>query len=47
MSDPNIPESPPTSEPDESFAQILSQYEQSHSHKAEDGGPQLELGEGP
>ena len=42
MSDPNIPESPPTSEPDESFDQILSQYEQSHSHKAEDGGKQLE-----
>jgi len=42
MSDPNIPESPPTSEPDESFDQILSQYEQSHSRKAEDGGKQLE-----
>ena len=42
MSDPNTPESPPTSEPDESFDQILSQYEQSHSRKAEDGGKQLE-----
>ncbi|MGO9210640.1 MAG: 30S ribosomal protein S1 [Terriglobales bacterium] len=42
MSDPNIPESPLTSEPDESFDQILSQYEQSHSRKAEDGGKQLE-----
>ncbi|MFZ3214351.1 MAG: 30S ribosomal protein S1 [Terriglobales bacterium] len=42
MSDPNTPESPPTGEPDESFGQLLSQYEQSHSRKAEDGGKQLE-----
>ena len=39
MSDPNSPESQPT---DESFDQILSQYEQSHSRKAEDGGKQIE-----
>src|SRR5271166_4422981 len=42
MSDSNIPEPQPTPEPDESFADILSQYEQSHSHRAEDGSKQLE-----
>ena len=34
MSDLKTPESQPTGEPDESFDQILSQYEQTHSHKA-------------
>src|SRR5271165_634765 len=42
MSDSNIPEAQPTPEPEESFADILSQYEQSHSHRAEDGSKQLE-----
>src|SRR5208337_3552061 len=42
MSDSNIPEPQPTPEPDESFEDILSQYEQSHSHRAEDGSKQLE-----
>jgi len=42
MSNANIPDSPSTPEPDESFADVLSQYEHSHSHKREDGGRQLE-----
>src|SRR5208283_4520886 len=42
MSDSNIPEPQPTPEPDESFEDILSRYEQSHSHRAEDGSKQLE-----
>jgi len=42
MSNPNIPDSPSTPEPNESFAEVLSQYEHSHSHKREDGGRQLE-----
>jgi small subunit ribosomal protein S1 len=36
MSNPIVPESQPT-DPNESFDDILSQYEQSHSHKAEEG----------
>jgi small subunit ribosomal protein S1 len=44
MSNPNIPESQAaslsTSEPNESFGEMLSQYEKSHSRKAE-GGKQL------
>jgi small subunit ribosomal protein S1 len=36
------PDSPTTNEPPESFGDILSQYEQSHKHKAEDGGRGLE-----
>ena len=36
MSNPTIPESQPT-DPNESFDDLLSQYEQSHSHKAEEG----------
>jgi len=42
MSELNIPESQLNSEPDESFDDILSQFEQSHSHKAEDGSKQIE-----
>src|SRR5208283_5615179 len=42
MSDSNIAEAQPTTEPDESFEDILLQYEQSHSHQAEDGSKQLE-----
>src|ERR1035437_3561782 len=42
MSNPSIPDSQPTAEPDESFGDLLSQFEQSHSHKAEDGSRQIE-----
>ena len=42
MSDPSIPDPQPTAEPDESFGELLSQFEQSHSHKAEDGSRQIE-----
>ncbi len=42
MSDPNVPESQSNNEPEESFGDLLSQYEQSHSHKSEDGSRQLE-----
>src|SRR5208337_4389626 len=42
MPDPNIPESQLNAEPDESFDDILSQFEQSHSRKAEDGSKQLQ-----
>jgi small subunit ribosomal protein S1 len=45
MSNPAIPESQPAAEPstelDESFGDLLSQYEKSHSRKAEGGGKQL------
>ena len=45
MSNPGIPESKFTAEsvtePDESFGDMLSQYEKSHSRKAEGGGKQL------
>ncbi len=45
MSEPNIPASQPvaetTSEPNDSFRDILSQYEKSHSHKSEAGNKQL------
>jgi small subunit ribosomal protein S1 len=38
-----VPESEPTNEPNhESFGDILSQYEQSHSHRPEEGGKGLE-----
>jgi small subunit ribosomal protein S1 len=43
MSNPSIPK-PQTAEtaaPDESFGEMLSQYEKSHSRKREDGGKQL------
>ena len=42
MSNPDIPESEAGAEPNESFEDILSQYEKSHSHKAEDGSRRLE-----
>jgi len=41
MSNPNAPESQPTPEADESFGELLSQFEQSHSRKAEVGGKQI------
>src|ERR1022692_3175097 len=45
MSNPSVPESKPTAEsaaaPDESFGDLLSQFEKSHSRKSEDGGTQL------
>jgi small subunit ribosomal protein S1 len=37
MSDPIVPDSEVTPEPEESFGDLLSQYEQSHSHRAADG----------
>src|SRR5712692_5956387 len=42
MSNPSIPESQPTTEPSESFDDILSQYEKDHSRKPGDGSKQLE-----
>ena len=42
MSNPSIPYSQPTAEPDESFGELLSQFEQSHSRKPEDGSRQIE-----
>ena len=42
MSNPNPSESNPVAESSESFEDILSQYEKSHSRKKEDGGKQLE-----
>jgi small subunit ribosomal protein S1 len=42
MSNPNPLESNPVAESSESFEDILSQYEKSHSRKKEDGGRQLE-----
>ncbi len=48
MSNPNIPESQPdpesnpSSESSESFGDLLSQFERSHSHKIENGSRQLE-----
>jgi small subunit ribosomal protein S1 len=42
MSNPSIPESEAGAEPNESFADILSLYEKSHSHKAADGSRRLE-----
>src|SRR6267154_1282857 len=45
MSNPSIPQSQSiattANEPNESFGEMLSQYEKSHSRKAEDGGKQL------
>lgn len=40
MSDQSVPEN--TSQPAESFADLLSQFEQSHAHNASDGDKQLE-----
>ncbi|MGA3052990.1 MAG: 30S ribosomal protein S1 [Candidatus Korobacteraceae bacterium] len=42
MSNPSIPDSQPAAEPDESFGDLLSQFEQSHSRKPEDGSRQIE-----
>ena len=42
MPNPNIPESQLSPEPDESFDDILSQFERSHSRKPEDGSKQIE-----
>ncbi len=42
MSNPDSPESQPDTESDESFDDILTQYEQSHSRKTDDGSKQLE-----
>ena len=42
MSDPSIPDPQPTAEPDESFGELLSQFEQSHSRRTEDGSRQIE-----
>lgn len=42
MSNPGTPESHPVAEPNESFEDILSQYEKSHSRKKEEGGRQIE-----
>src|ERR1035438_2344178 len=42
MSNPSIPDSQPTAEPDESFGELLSQFEQSHSRKPEDGSRQIQ-----
>jgi small subunit ribosomal protein S1 len=42
MSNPSTPESHPVAESNESFEDILSQYEKSHSRKKDDGGKQLE-----
>ncbi len=42
MPDPNIPDPQADAEADESFGDLLSQYERSHARKAEDGAKQLE-----
>jgi len=42
MSNPNRPESQPTPDSNESFENILAQFEQSHKHKAADATKQLE-----
>src|SRR6266478_5507494 len=42
MSNPIAPEPHPVTESNESFEDILSQYEKTHSRKKEDGGKQLE-----
>lgn len=42
MSNPSIPDSQPTAEAEESFGELLSQFEQSHSRKPEDGSRQIE-----
>jgi len=42
MSDPEVPKDPTHTEADESFADILSQYEQSHKRRADDGTRQLQ-----
>jgi small subunit ribosomal protein S1 len=42
MSNPSNPESQPTPEPNESFEDVLKQFEQTHSHKAPSGNKQIE-----
>ncbi|MGC2112642.1 MAG: 30S ribosomal protein S1 [Candidatus Korobacteraceae bacterium] len=42
MSNPTNPESQPDSEATESFGELLSEFEQSHSHRIDDGSRQLE-----
>ncbi|MGB8770723.1 MAG: 30S ribosomal protein S1 [Candidatus Korobacteraceae bacterium] len=42
MSNPDIPDSQPSAGADESFGELLSEFEQSHSHKADDGSRQIE-----
>ncbi len=42
MPNSNAPETQSTTESNESFSQLLSQYEQSHSRKSDDGARQLE-----
>ena len=42
MSKPSTPDSQPTPESNESFGELLSQFEQSHSHRAADGSRQIE-----
>ena len=42
MSNPSIPDFQPTAETDESFGELLSQFEQSHSRKPVDGSKQIE-----
>jgi small subunit ribosomal protein S1 len=42
MSDPNTPDPQPPAEPGESFDQILSQFERSHTRKGGEGGQQLQ-----
>jgi small subunit ribosomal protein S1 len=42
MSNPHSPESKPSPESNESFEDILAQYEKAHSRKAQDGNKQLE-----
>jgi small subunit ribosomal protein S1 len=42
MSDPGIPDPQSTAEPNESFSDLLSQYEKSHSRKSDDGRKQIE-----
>jgi small subunit ribosomal protein S1 len=42
MPDPTTPDPQPATEPDESFGDLLSQYEKSHSRKTDDGRRQIE-----
>jgi len=42
MSNPLLPESQSAAESNESFGDLLSQFEQSHSHRTAEGGKQLE-----
>ncbi len=42
MSDPNSPETPEITDANESFDQLLSEYEREHARVSEDGARQLE-----